>query len=257
MFLSVCSQWNVTKAEHIVRWFSNIHTIHGLNDIAYRKLTVDLLKNTFYENLVKAFLKKVNLGIIGIELIDASPKAEEILKGLPEDLREEYKGRIKEDLKKSVFTLHNKYNSELEVVDQVPFFLDSDESEGTKKFFNVIGVILSSILENKIVIIDEFDARLHTLLTKAILKLYNSDKIKSSSQLLASCHDTSLIDRRILRRDQIYLIEKNRYGASILNSLVEFKPRKEEALDKNYLQGKYGGIPFIDDIESLFEDASK
>jgi AAA15 family ATPase/GTPase len=67
-----------------------------------------------------------------------------------------------------------------------------------------------------------------------------------------SVHDTSLIDRNILRRDQIYFVEKDYKGSTNIITLAEYKPRKESPFDKNYLDGKYGGIPIIDDLESIF-----
>ncbi len=68
---------------------------------------------------------------------------------------------------------------------------------------------------------------------------------------MAASHDTALLNRDLLRRDQIYFVEKNMYGASEVTSLVEYKPRKESPYDKNYLEGKYGAIPFIDGLDSL------
>ena len=129
--------------------------------------------------------------------------------------------------------------------------MDDQESEGTKKYFNLVGVFITALQENRLVVIDEFDARLHTLLTKSILKLFNSPQTKSKAQLLVASHDTALLDRNLLRRDQIYFVEKNKFGATEVTSLVEFKPRKESPYDKNYLEGKYGAIPFIDGLESL------
>jgi AAA15 family ATPase/GTPase len=223
LFLSVASQWNVKKAEQINEWFSRIFTIHGMSDGLYQNVTLDLLKDKKHADEVKAFIQKADLGIQAIEL-------------------------TKE--RSIVFTLHQKFNEKGEVVGSTRFLLEGQESEGTKKYFNLIGVFIKAIAEDRIIVIDEFDARLHTLLTKSILKLFNSSKTKSKAQLLAASHDTALLDRDLLRRDQIYFVEKNRYGASEVISLVEYKPRKESPYDKNYLEGKYGAIPFIDSLES-------
>ena len=132
--------------------------------------------------------------------------------------------------------------------------MDQAESEGTRKFFNIIGVLILALTQDRVVIIDEFDARLHSLLTKAIIKLFNSSVLNSRAQLLVAVHDTALQDKKVLRRDQIYYIEKNRFGATSARSLVEYKARKEEPYDKNYLEGKYGAIPFIHDLENLVAD---
>ena len=251
LFLSVASQWNVSKAQKIDEWIKSIFTVHGMEDNEYRKFTIDLLKDKKYAKLINSFIKKADLGINSIDVVDIPIKVEDIIKRVPDELKDFFKKGFKERSEKAVFGIHNKYNDNNEVVGNVPLLLDKSESEGTKKYFNIIGLLITALLENRVVVIDEFDARLHTLLTKAILKLFNSSIIKSNAQLIVASHDTALLDREILRRDQIYFIEKNIYGASSAVSLVEYKPRKDSPYDKNYLEGKYGAIPFIEDLEKL------
>lgn len=234
LFLSVASQWNVKKAEQVNEWFASIFTIHGLADEAYKEYTIDLMKTDAFAGLINRFIQKVDLGIQNVEYAGVSL------------------GELKKDREEiDVFAVHNSFNAKGEIEGQVAFDLYTKESEGTKKYFNLIGVFISAITENRLVIMDEFDARFHTLLSKSILKLFNSSGTKSKSQLLVASHDTALLDRDLLRRDQIYFVEKNKYGASEVTSLVEYKPRKESPYDKNYLEGKYGAIPFIDGLESL------
>jgi AAA15 family ATPase/GTPase len=91
-------------------------------------------------------------------------------------------------------------------------------------------------------------------LSKAILKLFNSPETASQAQLLVASHDTALLDRDLLRRDQIYFIEKNQFGATNATSLVEFKPRKETPYYKNYLDGRYGAIPIVEDLGALLSN---
>ena len=245
LFLSVASQWNVKKAEQINEWFSRIYTIHGMSDELYKNITLDLLKDKTYIDEVKGFIQKADLGIQAIELTKVP------LYRTSPDLPRELRNTMITDEWPAVFTFHQKFNEKGEIIGSARFLLDDQESEGTRKYFNLIGVFIKAIAEDRIVIIDEFDAQLHTLLTKSILKLFNSSKTKSKAQLLVASHDTALLDRDLLRRDQIYFVEKNKYGASEVTSLVEYKPRKESPYDKNYLEGKYGAIPFIDGLESL------
>jgi len=160
------------------------------------------------------------------------------------------KDQFNNENQQAIITLHKKNLKNGETTNEA-FLLEKHESDGTKKFFNLIGVYVNAILENRFVVVDEFDARLHTLLTKAILSIFNSTKIKSKSQIIAASHDTALLDREILRRDQIYFVEKDQFGSSSVTSLVEYKPRKESPYDRNYLNGRYGGIPFIEDLEAL------
>lgn len=251
LFLSVASQWNVGKAEKINEWFASIFTIHGLMDEVYKNLTIELLKDGRQTALVNEFIQKADLGISSMEAVDMPLRIANTPKDIPDRFKNALTEKWKEKEDKAVFAFHNRYDERGNVQGSVPFILDSQESDGTRKYFNLIGVFITAILENRVVMIDEFDARLHTLLTKSILKLFNSPQTKSKAQLLVASHDTALLDRSLLRRDQIYFVEKTKYGATEVTSLVEYKPRKESPYDKNYLEGKYGAIPFIDGLESL------
>jgi len=251
LFLSACSQWNVAKAELIYEWFDNMYTAHGLMDSGYRELTIDMIRDKTKSKIVNSFLKKADLGINDVQVLDI--QLEDIIDIVPDDMKEEFKEKFDDSDSQAVLTSHSKYDKKGKKVGTERFLLDKYESQGTIKFFNLIGVFIDSILNNRFLIVDEFDARLHTILTKSILKLFNSAKINTESQLLVASHDTALLDRNILRRDQICFVEKSNIGASELVSLVEYKPRKESPYDKNYLDGKYGGIPIIEDLEELFQ----
>lgn len=96
--------------------------------------------------------------------------------------------------------------------------------------------------------IDELDTSLHTLLVRELVRLFHKPEVNANgAQLIFSTHDTSLLDDPdLFRRDQIWFVEKDRDQASHLVALVEFSPRKNEALERGYLMGRYGGIPLID-----------
>jgi uncharacterized protein len=96
-----------------------------------------------------------------------------------------------------------------------------------------------------VLVIDELDAQVHPLITKGLLALFQSKQNSSNAQLIISTHDTSLLDEKMLRRDQIYFTEKDKNSSSQLYSLFEFKPRKGENYRRGYLDGRYGGIPFL------------
>ena len=97
-------------------------------------------------------------------------------------------------------------------------------------------------------VIDELDTSLHTLLVRELVGLFHRSEINTSgAQLVFSTHDTSLLDAPdLFRRDQVWFVEKDQDQASKLLSLSEFSPRKNEALERGYLIGRYGGVPFID-----------
>jgi AAA15 family ATPase/GTPase len=99
--------------------------------------------------------------------------------------------------------------------------------------------------------VDEFDSLLHPLIIESIIKLFNSPiHNPNNAQLVISCHAVNILTNKLLRRDQIWFCEKDQYGATDLYSLVEYKEpvRNDAIFSKNYLQGKYGAVPYIDDI---------
>ena len=95
--------------------------------------------------------------------------------------------------------------------------------------------------------IDELDTSLHTLLVRELVRLFHRPELnRGNAQLIFTTHDTSLLDApHLLRRDQIWLVEKDRDQASELIGLSEFSPRKNEALERGYLMGRYGRIPLL------------
>jgi len=106
-------------------------------------------------------------------------------------------------------------------------------------------------------VIDEFDARLHPLITREIIRLFNSTETNPRhAQLIFMTHDTNLLDKDFLRRDQIWFTEKDRFGASHLYSLAEFKVRNDASYGKDYIQGKYGAIPFLGDLRRIVEEVN-
>lgn len=251
LFLSVAAQWNAPLAEQIVDWFSSIYTVHGMMDDHFKSLTTGFLKEDGYSKVIKELIQHADLGINSLETPDMGEMDEAILESLPADLREKYRER------KPVFATHNVYDDHGNVIEETPFNMMTVESEGTRKFYNLSGLLADAVINGRLVIADELDARLHTLLTRAIIKLFNSEQLRTEAQLLAVSHDTALLDRTLLRRDQIYFVEKDRVGATQVATLVEYKARKEAPYDKNYLEGKYGAIPFIEDFEKVLADGEE
>jgi len=120
------------------------------------------------------------------------------------------------------------------------------ESEGTQKLFVLVSSWLDALDQGRILIIDEIDNSLHPLLVKFLIKLICDPKINmNNAQLIFSTHDTSLLDKDILRRDQIWFVEKDKKNSTQIYPLLDFSPRKEEAIGKGYLQGRYGALPYI------------
>ncbi|MES9854674.1 MAG: ATP-binding protein [Candidatus Thiodiazotropha sp. L084R] len=129
----------------------------------------------------------------------------------------------------------------------------SDESSGTRNLLFTAGPVLDILRKGHTLIIDEIDTSLHTLLVQELVRLFHNLKTNAAgAQLIFTTHDTSLLNAPgLLRRDQVWFTEKDIDQATSLVSLSEFSPRKNEALERGYLTGRYGGIPFIEKMMGL------
>ncbi len=132
------------------------------------------------------------------------------------------------------------------------------QSKGTQKLFGLLGLWIDAMEHSKMLIVDELDASLHTLLTQQLILLFQTPANKGG-QLLFAAHDTNLLRKELLRRDQIWFAEKNeKTGASSLYSLVEYKEkifvRNDASFAKGYLEGRYGAIPFVGDIHRFISE---
>jgi AAA15 family ATPase/GTPase len=121
----------------------------------------------------------------------------------------------------------------------------SDESQGTQRFLGLTSQFLGAIERGGVLLVDEFDARLHPILSRAIVELFQSSANRHNAQLIFATHDTNLLDRRLLRRDQIWFTEKDPQGATDLYSLAGFQATSSDSFESDYIQGRYGAIPFI------------
>ena len=134
--------------------------------------------------------------------------------------------------------------------------MNKDESQGTQKFFELSGPIIDT-LKGRVLVIDELDAQIHPKLARAICEVFNSKELNpNNAQLIFIAHNTNILDKDLLRRDQIWFVEKDQYGASELFSLVEFKDpqngkkvRNDASYEKSYLNGIYGAVPHVRDFE--------
>ncbi|WP_130800234.1 AAA family ATPase [Streptomyces otsuchiensis] len=127
-----------------------------------------------------------------------------------------------------------------------------DESSGTQALLEQAPRFLSVLRQGGTFVVDEIDASLHTLLTARLIGLFQSaDTNPHGAQLIFTSHDASLLGRKegedILKRDQVWFVEKDRYGETSAYSLAEFKPRRDENRERRYLGGSYGGVPFLDE----------
>ena len=126
----------------------------------------------------------------------------------------------------------------------------SDESGGTQKLFAFAGPLLDILAKGRILLVDELDTSLHPLMVRFLISLIHNPEVnRSNAQLVFTTHDTSVLDTEIFRRDQVWFAEKNAENATRLYPLTEFSPRKGEAIERGYLNGRYGALPFIGEFK--------
>lgn len=123
-----------------------------------------------------------------------------------------------------------------------------DESEGTQRLYGLIAPVLDCLRDGRVLVVDELDSSLHTLLVRRLITMFQTPELNpSGAQLIFSTHDTSLLDHTLFRRDQIWFTEKDADQATRLYPLTDFSPRKQEAWERGYLAGRYGAVPFFSD----------
>jgi uncharacterized protein len=265
LFLSVSAQFNVSKSEAILNWLTYcFFLVSGLDD---GNLLHDQAKYIFRSDIydkASELIKNMDLDILGIGIekfaLDANKKKPE---HVPSDLWQEIQQDILEGENRArgtnpmphhIRTIHRKFNSNGVQVSAEIFSLTTEESEGTQKVFALVSLMVDVLEHGKVLIIDEFDARLHPLMSRSIVELFNSNETNPhNAQLIIMTHDTNLLSNKIFRRDQIWFTEKDRYGATALYSLAEYKVRNDASFGSDYIKGKYGAIPYIQVAESFIE----
>jgi uncharacterized protein len=247
LLLNLYAKFGGVISKSIKKYLEESYIISlGVLDNRFAKSSFQYLKDEEKKKGIIEFLNKADVGIKNI-LIAEKPienNLKETLKNINEN-----PDNIIDIVKIEVSSVRQKNNSE----QTIDFPFEKNESEGTKRLLNFSGVITDSIQAGKILFLDEFDARLHPIITREIIKLFNSKENKSA-QLCFITHDTNLLDKDLLRRDQIYFTEKNLKSETSLYSLAEIKAvRNDASFEKDYIKGKYGAIPFVKNLNSIFE----
>jgi len=257
LFLSVVDQFNGAIAKTIMRWFNNFITISGLSHEGYKAVTFKMFENNNSKAVLQDFYNQLDLGFDDVKIVKKPFDANELPADLPEVLLKQMVTDLEGKTLLNVKTLHKKYNDSKEVETMEEFDMRSQESSGTNKIFNISGPVFEVLSDGGVLVIDELDASLHPLLTLAVTRLFNLPEYNpKNAQLIFSTHDTNLLHYGNYRRDQVFFVEKDEFGASDLYSLVEYneegkKIRKDRSFEKDYIQGRYGAIPYIGNIQTL------
>lgn len=279
LFISTVAQLNGDLSTGILKWFSNnLRVISGLEDENYAGFTVEkCLKEPKFKTQLVEFFKSIKIGFEDIEIMEDDRLLETLLMdNFPTNTPEEMQDILK-DLKSLQERIKNVQSSKTEIkskritlnfmhqkFDEVNEFMElisidfGLESKGTQKLFNILGLWIDAIENGRVLIVDELDSRLHSLLTLELVKFFHS-KANKNAQLVFASHDTNLLKKEVFRRDQIWFAEKDKVGSTELYSLVEYKVnqaavRNDASFEKDYLLGKYGGVPFLGDIKRFLNE---
>lgn len=241
LFLSMAVHLNSDQLAPVYNWFREKFHVSSMFDIGMGYTSFFCDKDKGNKLRVTSLLKDADFDILDLGFEKKKFSEDQ----LPEDMPASIKKHILETIGDKDLIETKTYHKS-ETGDLVEFSLD-DESDGTQKFYGLLGPILDVLDSGSVLIVDELSNSLHTNLMKAVIKLFNDSEInKKNAQLIFTTHDTAIMNQKVFRRDQVWFSEKDKNGGSNLYSLTEFKPRKDkENIELAYLSGRYGALPTI------------
>jgi AAA15 family ATPase/GTPase len=239
LFLSMAVQLNSEALRAVFDWFANRLVIFNEQSPLTPQFSVQMLKQEVQRKAICEFLRAADISIADIEVTTKQAMVHSIHLDLATGKREEAtKEQAVDEVKFHHITEHGRAVFDL-----------LDESSGTRNLLFLSGPILDILNKGLTLVVDELDTSLHTLLVQALVRLFHQSEVNTGgAQLVFTTHDTSLLDAYgLFRRDQIWFVEKQPDQSSSLYPLLDFSPRKNEALERGYLQGRYGALPLLSD----------
>lgn len=237
LFLATAVQLNSDALRAVFDWFANRIVIINEQAPLSPQFSVQMLKQETQRKAICEFLRAADISIADIEVATKQAMVRNIHLDLSTGKHEEVAGEQSVDEVKFHHVTEN---------GQAVFDL-MDESSGTRNLLFLTGPILDILNKGLTLVVDELDTSLHTLLVQALVRLFHRPEVNTGgAQLIFTTHDTSLLDAYgLFRRDQIWFVERRPDQSSTLYPLLNFSPRKNEALERGYLQGRYGALPFL------------
>lgn len=243
LFLSMAVQLNSEALRPIFDWFAHSLVIFNEQSQLNPQASIQMLKQPDGKQRMCDFLMAADISIADIEVVTRQVQGQTVhfdMAAGKTELRNE-------EVEEHQFRFSHRTEDGDAVFDLM------DESNGTRNLMFLAGPILGILKKGITLVVDELDTSLHTLLVRQIVRLFHQPHANTSgAQLLFTTHDTSLLDAPdLFRRDQVWFVEKDMEQASSLVPLSDFSPRKNEALERGYLLGRYGGVPFLDHSSGL------
>jgi AAA15 family ATPase/GTPase len=239
LFISLVNAFNgpIAKSIHD-SFFNGVSISSGLDDpFNWIVLLNKLDQDKKFSNRLTKFLQSIDPEISRLEIVEvADGESTSSLSMVREPSNDKKKGYV---------VVYRSVKDKNHKLIEVPLNLHGQEGEGTKKLATLGPNLFHTLDHGGLMLVDEFDARLHPNLSRKIIELFHSpDTNPHNAQLVFVSHDSNLLDARLLRRDQIAFTKKGNTGATELYSLAEFKGvRNDSSFEKDYLMGKYNAVP--------------
>lgn len=239
LFLSSSILFNFDTLKPAHHWIQRSLHILSTGHVGSGFTSSQVLKEHAKEKILN-FIQKADIKITNLKVVEEDFKLPEELLDLPDEKLEQLKELTKSMKNYNVKTIHKDRDG-----DDVEFELD-DESDGTQKLYAFAGPIMDVLDNGDCLIVDELNSSLHPLAMKYIIGLFNNPETnKKNAQLIFTTHDTSILNKNFMHKDQVWFIEKDEHQAAHLYPLTDFKVRDTETLEKAYLDGRFGAVPFI------------
>lgn len=256
LFLYKLFDNGVKRVEKIVSWFENVKIIYPNTKL--QGLPIKVKKDESFREFLSKNLNILDTGVFNIsasaEIIDFKDLADKM--EIPKDVINQI-----EEIRNGIVNLNGKYFIFTEEKNRTMFvqlkfehrlnnkickFNIEDESDGTQRLLDILPILFKmNYNTDKIYFIDELDRSLHTKLSKYILNIFIKNSQDSCSQMVFTAHDINLINLDNFAKEEIWLIEKNQIGETILKPLSDFEIKKDQNMIKDYLNGRFGAVPVI------------
>ena len=238
LFLSMAVQLNSEQLQPVFAWFVKQLAIFNEITPLGQHFSIEMLRKPEGKRAICDFLTSADISISDIEVVTRKVSGQAVHFDMAAE-----KTEVRNEEQEVHELLFHHVTDHGEAV-----FSLGDESMGTRNLLFPTGPVLEILDKGMVLVVDELGSSLHPLLVRRLVELFQNSRFnKKGAQLIFTSHDTSLLDQDLFRRDQIWFVEKDRYQASKLYPLSDFSPRKNEALERGYLMGRYGALPFLGD----------
>ena len=242
LYLSVAVQKGSEQLQPAFAWFQKRLQVISAVNLTDSGFTARMCESAEDKKRVLDFMNSANISFDDITIEKKSFSMDDLPTDMPSVVKDEFARVMSGKTMREPKFLHK----DVDTGELIPFD-GEDESDGTRSLFAFAGPWLDVLANNYVLVVDEIDTSLHPLVVHHLIRLLHGHA--SHAQLVFTTHDTTLMSQRILRRDQIWFVEKDKGKATRLYSLADFSPRENEAIEKGYLNGRYGAIPFLSKLD--------